>query len=147
MGWTDSHLHEFQLPKGGALFLPKYALDELEDGKAEDENSVVFHEVCARVKDRLMYTYDFGDFWEHDIVVEKIVKLKEGERVPVCLNGKNSCPPEDCGGPPGYENFVEIISDPEHEEFEETVEWVGGNFDPEEFDLSEVNRGVFAVFG
>jgi len=81
MGWTDSHLHEFQLPKGGPLFLPKYALDELDDGNAEDESGVVFHEVCARVKDRLMYTYDFGDF------------------------------------------------------------------DPEEFDLSEVNRGIFAVFG
>jgi len=145
MGWGDSHLHEFGLPKDGPIFMPGEVVDDMDDERYVDESTVAFHEVCARVKDRLKYTYDFGDFWLHDIVVEKVIKVEEGDRVPVCLDGKNACPPDDCGGANGYGHLMEVISDPEHEEYEEILEWVGEYFDPCEFDLDEVNREVASV--
>ena len=97
-------------------------------------------QVVSRVKDKLIYEYDFGDSWEHELLVEKILPLEEGKRYPVCLTGKRACPPEDCGGIWGYASLLEAIRDPEHPEHEEMVDWVGGEFDPEAFDLDEVNR-------
>ena len=84
--------------------------------------------------------YDFGDSWEHELLVEKRLPLEAGKRYPVCLTGKRACPPEDCGGIWGYASLLEAIRDPEHPEHEEMLEWVGGEFDPEAFDLDEVNR-------
>ena len=95
--------------------------------------------MVSRVKDKLIYEYDFGDSWEHELLVEKILPLDEAKRYPVCLTGKRACPPEDCGGIWGYVSFLEVIHDPEHPEHEEMLEWVGGACDPEAFDLDEVN--------
>ncbi len=85
------------------------------------------------------YIYDFGDNWEHKIQLEKILPREQNVNYPVCTKGKRACPPEDCGGISGYYNLLEIISDPENEEYEEMMEWVGGKFDPEHFDVKEVN--------
>lgn len=95
--------------------------------------------------DKLIYEYDFGDGWEHKIRIEKILPAEKGKRYPVCLAGKRACPPEDCGGPPGYERLLEVLRDPKHEEYEETLEWLGGPFDPEAFDVNEVNRMLKSV--
>ena len=87
----------------------------------------------------MIYEYDFGDSWEHELLVEKMLSLEEGKRYPICLTGKRACPPEDCGGIWGYARFLEAIRDPEHPEHDEMVEWVGGEFDPDAFDLDEMN--------
>ena len=77
------------------------------------------------------YEYDFGDGWEHEVTLDAIVPRQKGTRLPRCLGGERACPPEDCGGPPGYENVIAVIADPSHEEYESMLEWLGGRFDPE----------------
>jgi hypothetical protein len=86
------------------------------------------------------YVYDMGDSWEHLIQAEKVVDAEPGVRYPRCIAGKRACPPEDCGGPWGYGDFLETIQDPKHERHEELLEWVGGEFDPEAFDVEAVNE-------
>jgi hypothetical protein len=88
------------------------------------------------------YTYDFGDDWEHDIVVEKVLVPEPGVVYPVCSAGKRSGPPEDCGGPFGYMNLVKTLQDPNSEEHDGMLEWVGGGFDPEAFSVDDANRSL-----
>lgn len=89
-------------------------------------------------------TDDFGDDWRHAIKVNKVDKLDSARRLPFCADGKRACPPEDVGGPWGYANYLEAIGDPSHEEHEDMLEW-GGDFDPEEFDLKQVNRELAGI--
>jgi pRiA4b ORF-3-like protein len=105
----------------------------------EDARPVILAALVRGEKSKLLYEYDFGDSWEHELLVEKILPRDEGKRYPVCLTGKRACPPEDCGGVWGYASFLEALHDPEHPEHEEMLEWIGGEFDPEAFDLDEVN--------
>jgi len=84
------------------------------------------------------YEYDFGDSWEHKIQLEKILPREKDVNYPRCIGGKRACPPEDCGGIWGYERLLEILKDPKHEEYEEMLEWVGGEFDPELFDADNI---------
>jgi hypothetical protein len=88
---------------------------------------------------RFDYEYDFGDSWDHTLLVEKILLPQEGVHYPLCLKGKRTCPPEDVGGVWGYEYFLEAIRNPDHDEHEEYLNWIGGEFDPEAFDLEKVN--------
>jgi hypothetical protein len=138
-GWTDSHLHQFVV--AGRTYGQPDDFDEA----VEDESGVTLaHAVGARTK-RFLYVYDFGDNWESDVVVENIASGNSGSEGPLCLGGKRHRPPEDCGGPPGYQNFLEAIRDPGHEEHEAMLEWVGGSFDAEAFDLTAVNRALIAL--
>jgi len=107
--------------------------------EGEDENAVTLGEVCPKIKSKLIYEYDFGDGWEHTIEVQKIVAPELDVEYPVCLSGKKACPPEDCGGVWGYYELLETIADPKHEEHEDMLEWLGGEFDPDTFNLKEVN--------
>ncbi|GAG78992.1 unnamed protein product, partial [marine sediment metagenome] len=79
------------------------------------------------------YIYDFGDDWHHAMTLEKKLPRDEKIKYPRCIAGKRACPPEDCGGVGGYYNLLEIISNPAHEEYEEMMEWLGGEYDPEAF--------------
>jgi len=106
----------------------------------EDESAVTLAKALGARTKRFLYVYDFGDNWEHEVLVEKIVTGNSGSERPLCLGGKRHRPPEDCGGPPGYQNFLEAVRDPGHEEYEAMLEWVGGSFDAEAFDLAAVNR-------
>jgi len=135
MGWTDSHLHQFTID-GVSYGTPD------PDGELElkSERRVKLGQLVARGKARFRYEYDFGDSWDHEIEVEQILPPEPGVRYPVCLAGKLACPPEDCGGIWGYVEFLEAIGNPEHEEHEAMLEWVGGAFAPEAFDLVAVNR-------
>src|SRR5256885_9413534 len=83
--------------------------------------------------------YHFGDGWQHVVVVEKVLPPDAGFKHPVCLAGANACPPEDCGGIPGYYNLLEILDDPKHPEHEDMKEWIGEDFDSTRFDLGEIN--------
>ncbi|PTQ55845.1 MAG: TnpR protein [Candidatus Carbobacillus altaicus] len=78
----------------------------------------------------------------HDILVEKILHAEDGQRYPICIGGKRNCPPEDVGGPWGYQDFLEAIRDPSHPEHENMLKWIGGSFDPEAFDLAETNEAL-----
>ncbi|MEX0652536.1 MAG: plasmid pRiA4b ORF-3 family protein [Phycisphaeraceae bacterium] len=175
MGWTDSHLHQYVL-RDKALKPSRDEIREVDDADAwtgafinrlrgervftatttpfgdptdmegEDEDAIPLAEVCPKVKSKLTYEYDFGDGWEHVIEVQKIMKPKPGEEYPRCLAGKKACPPEDCGGVFGYYRMLEVVADPEHEEHEDIVEWLGDDFDHEAFDIDEVND-VLAEWG
>jgi hypothetical protein len=136
MGWTDSHLHQFE--KGKRI----WANPEIDmDGQFDfiDERKTALSDVLQSDGDSLIYNYDFGDDWRHQVVLEKIELSADATSRPVCLAGKRRCPPEDVGGPGGYDDLLEAVSDPSHEQHEELTEWVGGPFDAEEFDLKEVN--------
>jgi hypothetical protein len=137
MGWTNSHLHQFIANK-------KFygVCDEDFDMEVEDETQYMLAQLLKKEKDSLIYEYDFGDSWEHNILLEKILPFDAGITLPVCLKGKRACPPEDCGGIWGYEELLKIISDPEHPENEEMLDWLGGEFDPEEFDLEDINEDL-----
>lgn len=136
MGWTNSHLHEFQF-KNRRIGPQMDDFFEMEDEGLEGESEIELSDLNLQEGDRLLYIYDFGDSWEHDIRVEKVA---EGEMdVPVCLKGKRACPPEDVGGPWGYESFLEVINDPDSSDHQDMVEWAGA-FAPEKFDVEEVNK-------
>jgi hypothetical protein len=95
-------------------------------------------------KQKIKYEYDFGDGWEHDVILEKILEPDPKMKYPVCIAGKMSCPPEDCGGAWGYADMLEILKNPEHPEFQEFIDWLGDEFDPEAFDKDEVNEMLMA---
>jgi hypothetical protein len=136
MGWRDVHLHEFIVRD------VHYGEPEPDEPhyEVEDERNFTLREVSPLVGMRFEYVYDLGDGWAHDILVERIDMPAEALRAPVCLGGQRACPPEDCGGFGGYEDLLEILRDPDHPEYEERLEWVGGAFDPEVFERGRVNR-------
>ena len=138
MGWTNSHLHEFKM--GDTSYSdPEFGLQE-DDPDVKDEFKARLSEVAPREGASFLYKYDFGDGWRHKILVERILSAAPGQnRSPVCLAGARACPPEDCGGIYGYMEFLEAIRDPSHERHEELLDWIGGDFDSEAFDLSLVN--------
>lgn len=142
MGWYNCHLHSFTID-GVNYTMPNPEWDD--DLDSEDETRGRVDRVVARVGVRFSYLYDFGDGWEHQVVVEKILAPAPDVDYPCCLAGKRRCPPEDVGGVSGYEYFLEAIRDPEHKEHAQYVEWISGEFDPEEFDLDTVN-GVLADY-
>jgi hypothetical protein len=91
-------------------------------------------------KFKFVYEYDFGDSWDHELVVEKVGPPDSGAKYPVCVDGKRACPPEDVGGVWGYADFLVAIVNPDHEQHEDMLEWVGGRFDPNEFDPATATR-------
>lgn len=140
MGWTNSHLHQFFI--GADNYAACYPdLDWDVDESVLDEEEALLVEVVPRARTRFAYEYDFGDSWVHDIKVDKIHKSDTAPlAVAECVDGAYACPPEDCGGIGGYIDLLEIIKDPTHEEHEEMMEWLGGEFDPEAFDIKKVNN-------
>lgn len=134
MGWTNSHLHEFVVGEHS------YSDPEFEIDEARSEYRYRLAKLAPRVRNTISYCYDFGDGWEHQIRVEGIIEDdKRYPGRPICLAGARNCPPEDCGGPWGYQHFLEAIGNKKHREHRALLEWVGGSFDPEHFDVDEVN--------
>jgi hypothetical protein len=140
MGWEDSHMHQFKV--GKTYYGTSYPDDFDDVTMTKDEKTVALSEVIAKPKAKMVYEYDFGDSWEHEVLLEKILPPEPGVKYPVCLDGKRACPPEDCGGSWGYADLVEAIQDPKHPEHEDRLEWIGGSFDPEAFDVGKVNRAL-----
>lgn len=139
MGWTNSHLHEFHI-RGkhyGDLDIEDWYVEGL---KEEQEYRV--EQVLPARGETFNYLYDFGDGWDHKVEVEEILRPAAPQIYPRCLAGGRACPPEDVGGPTGYEYFLEVIRDPDHPEHEEYLTWIGGSFDPERFDLEAVNAAL-----
>ena len=138
MGWYNCHLHKFTIDG------VDYAESDPDwnDLDYEDETKMRLSQVVSRAGARFSYMYDFGDGWEHDIVVEEILPPQHGVKYPICLDGQRACPPEDVGGVWGYEEFLEAIKNPKHEDHDSYLEWVGGEFDPDEFDVEQVNGAL-----
>ena len=134
MGWYDCHLHEFQvdgMSVGNPLML---------EGMCDyDESQVRLAEVAPLPKRRFRYLYDFGDSWDHDILVEAVMSPEQGVRYPICVAGRRACPPEDCGGHWGYAELLESLADPQSPVGRERREWIGGSFDAEAFDVERAN--------
>jgi len=135
VGWTDSHLHQF-VARGTLYGRP----DPAGFGRGcVNENGVRLDEVLKAEKDAMIYEYDFGDGWHHKVILEKILGGAVDGAAPSCAAGARACPPEDCGGVWGYANLLKIISDSSHPEHDEMLEWLGDQFEPERFDISETN--------
>jgi hypothetical protein len=135
MGWTDSHLHQFHA--AGAVY---GTLDPESGLERKSEQKARLNDVLGRPKDRMVYEYDFGDSWEHEVLLEKMLPREPKVRYPVVTAGRRACPPEDVGGVWGYADFLKAIRDSSHSDHEEMVEWAGEGFDSEAFDVGEANR-------
>lgn len=140
MGWQDYHLHSFNV-RGEEYGVP-HQHDQV---KVYDERTLTLREALPRVRSSIFYTYDFGDNWVHQVRLE--ARLPDPAPIPRCRDGARACPPEDCGGPWGYTNLLETLADPDHPDYATMLEWLGGDFDPEAFDLDETNLRLATVFG
>lgn len=136
-GWDGDHLHVFDTAYG------QFGQADRDLGHRSD-NAVTLEQVTPAVKDKIRYTYDFGDDWEHDILVEKTTPADPAVKLPVCVGGRRAAPPDDCGGVWGYQELIEVLADPGHPEHQERLEWLGlddaGQFNPDEFDRDRINQ-------
>ncbi len=138
MGWTNSHLYRFEIDtKEYGESDPDNDFNELD---FIDSKRAKLGQVITAKGNTFVYEYDFGDGWTHDLVVEDILQPVAGTMYPICVDGERACPPEDCGGPHGYSRLLGIIVNPEHEEYRETVTWLGDDFQPSLFSAEKVNR-------
>lgn len=141
MGWGGGHLHQF-IANDRYYGMRDFMGDPLWDLDMIDERRVRLDQIVSKEKDRFRYEYDFGDGWMHAIVVEKVFEPEADVRYPVCTAGRRACPPDDIGGIWGFYDFLEAIQDPQHPDHADLLEWIGGSFDPDEFDLELVNQGL-----
>jgi len=136
MGWTNSHLHLFEIDG------KDYGESDFEwDFDVEDYAQIKLEDVFSAGRQSFLYEYDLGDSWRHEITLLKTVEGEPGERI-ACIDGARACPPEDCGGASGYSYLLEALADPRHEDHDMMMEWTGGKFDPEAFDVTRVDRAL-----
>jgi hypothetical protein len=142
MGWTNSHLHAFEV--GRVRYTDPRMLDDVfPDPFEKSYGTMKISDLIKKhgPKLRLIYMYDFGDGWEHDVLLEKTTTRQPAKCYPRCLSGKRNCPPEDVGGIYGYEHFLDALGKPDDEEHDDFVEWAG-EFDAEAFDLDDTNEAM-----
>jgi Plasmid pRiA4b ORF-3-like protein len=144
-GWMNCHLHEFDVAGTHYGETSESGADDW-GVSVKDESRVQLAKI-VRVGSKFRYTYDFGDDWEHELLVEKLLPIDPNVKYPVCIKAKRACPPEDCGGPWGYAELLEILANPDHEEYEDRVEWMGDTFDPEAFDIDAINEVLATING
>lgn len=145
MGWLDYHLHAFRFPETDGKRPMEIGLpDEESHHPVLPGWEVSIGDYFIRPGVAALYEYDFGDRWQHDIVLEAVLLGEPKEKYPLCIAGECACPPEDCGGQPGYEHLLEVLRQPKHPERTEMVEWLKGHaknyhpFDPEYFEAGAV---------
>lgn len=142
MGWTNAHMHQFM--KGRTLYSLKMEdddfWDEMDSMDSVDYKNMKVTDLLKKEKDKITYEYDFGDGWIHDITLEKILAVDITIKQPLCLAGEMNCPPEDIGGIWGYTELLKILKKPDHEDYENYIEWLGEDFDPGYFSIDVVNE-------
>ena len=136
MGWTDSHLHLFEVSGR------EFGVRDPDFPDRQSEKKTLLSDVLHEPGATMVYEYDFGDGWLHDVVLEQALPPDPGGKFPYVLDGKRACPPEDCGGADGYASLLQTLANPSDPEHEACVEWVGGSFDPEEFDARALNLSI-----
>ncbi|MET9180626.1 plasmid pRiA4b ORF-3 family protein [Kitasatospora aureofaciens] len=136
MGWQNCHLHAF------SAYGIQYGRRSSELDFVDETTAVL--EVLVKEGGHLDYDYDFGDSWEHRVTVERRMTAEADHHYPACVDGAGACPPEDCGGPGGYEDLKRTLQDSADPEHEDLLRWLGletaADFDPAHFDLREINR-------
>lgn len=132
MGWKDSHVHEFVIKdfSYGDPDNPPHRRILSERGT---KTKLKFLNLAPG--DKFVYRYDPGDDWLHEILIEEISEPIAKETYPHLIDGARACPPEDCGGVPGYEHLLEVLRSMHHPEYQDIIEWIGGPFDPDFFDI------------
>lgn len=139
MGWDDEHLHEFKIgQKRYASSRNEYA--DFDNSMGNEDIARLNGVAKPKSKTKIIYTYDFGDSWQHDIQIECELESDSPERQARCVAGENACPPEDSGGLYGYYDKLDTLDDPLDSEYEHTREWLGEDFDPKHFDREVTNR-------
>ncbi len=136
MGWENSHLHEYQVGKK-RFGIPD---NDFPGDPTLNEQNYVISDLLKQEKISLTYVYDFGDHWQHQLTLEKILPYTTECTLPYCLDGANACPPEDVGGTFAYADFISAINDPSHESHEDFMQWIGDDFSPTRFDASTINH-------
>jgi len=143
MGWGGGHLHDFRV--GKEIYGEP---DEDEDPylltRRHDDRQLEVGQLFADPKASVVYTYDFGDQWEHDLKLESWEKRDPATTYPLCVGGARACPPDDCGGPPGYADLLRTVRNPADPEHDAMLEWLGGAFNPDAFSLEEANLRLAA---
>lgn len=135
MGWQMKHLYDYEI--NGARYTEP---DDFDDTPVKSVAASLASATVAQTA--FQYTYDFGDDWRHIITIEEIMSRDENMSYPICIGGENACPPEDCGGPHGFEEFKQHLADPKDPEHLEILRWVGGYYDPKSFDANRINRDM-----
>jgi len=135
MGWWNAHLFEFNVGD----YTIGITEDDWDTEDTIESKDVVLSKIIDTEKMKFRYIYDFGDWWDHEIVVEKISPVEKNKTYPTCIGGKRNCPPEDVGGFPGYMHLLEVLNDKKNPEREEMLDWLGEEYDPEYFNLKETN--------
>jgi len=143
MGWETAHLYAFHV--GKEMITDAESLLEM-GGSGRDADETQISQLLKKEGATCTYTYDFGDSWEHDLVLEKILPVDPDIEYPVCLDGARACPPEDCGGIPGYMEILETLKKPKSKAYKELMEWLDDDFDPEAFDAAAVNEEIAESF-
>jgi hypothetical protein len=139
MGWTNSHLHQFI--ENDKFYTERLDGDDLwNEMNNVDYRGIKLNELLRFVKNTILYEYDFGDSWSHEILLEKFLKVDKTIKYPACLAGSMNCPPEDVGGIGGYLMMLKVLRNPNNEEYESYIRWLGEKFDYKEFDLNRVNK-------
>jgi len=139
MDWSGGHLRQFKID-GKFYGMP---CDEFESGDEPiDERNVLLQSLSHDKLKTFGFEYDFGDGWRHSVELEKVLDPEKGRKYPICIGGARKCPPDDCGGTDGYEDFLEAIKNPNHPEHRSMSEWIGYKFDPEVFCLDSVNSNL-----
>ena len=140
-GWMDYHLFEFRV--GDRVYGMPMPDDAAFGRKVFQAKGLRLKSLIERGVDRFLYVYDFGDDWRHDITVEAVRQGEAAVDYPVFVDGARCAPPEDVGGPPGFEDFLEAVSDPSHDEHARMLEWCGGSFDPDDIDRRRTLRSSY----
>jgi hypothetical protein len=142
MGWQDYHLHQFVI-NGESYSVISIEADMLGDD-FKDEKRFKLNRVIPGEKFKFTYEYDFGDGWDHTILTEKIFRPEEELETPICLDGKRSAPPEDCGGKGGYRDVLKALRNTSRPENAQLLEWLD-KYDPEYFDADVVNETLAKI--
>jgi hypothetical protein len=138
MGWQGQHQHQFE------VLGENYGCSDPEWGNPgiNDERKLTLGQIASLNAKTFVYEYDFGDGWEHEIKIEKLLPVEKGRKYPACVGGKLACPPEDCGGIWGYYELLKAIKNPKDREHDQMMEWLGEDFDPNHFSPEEINRTI-----
>ena len=139
MGWTNSHLHQFKVGEDYYSDTRHHSAEFDADLPILEERRFTLRQIAPREQAVFRYEYDFGDSWEHEITVEKILPNTAASSSARCLEGARACPPEDCGGTPGYDDLLKILENRKHPEHKSMKEWLGRPLDPEAFDVEKTN--------
>ncbi len=137
MGWHNAHMHQFLHNRNTSIIGDPELLDH---DDATDATQYCISDYFTEPRKSILYEYDLGDGWLHELVFEKALDTEVGKYYPLCLEGQGNCPPEDCGGLPGFSNLVKAMKKKKGKEYLELKDWLGGDYDPTEFDLEYINK-------